>query len=93
MELLNIVHDKRTVAIDVLLIAVCAGIVSLLLYFVNKGLIDVIGEILTILACLSIGYLLYVLFLMILRVISEYDAEEIPFGISISILAKGFHII
>jgi|GEM_PF-3309314 len=68
-------------------------ITGVVVYFADKILINVIGEILTLFVCIFIWYILYIILLLILRAIDEYEAENLPLGGMIAILANGFHFI
>lgn len=72
---------------------ICSAVAALIVFFLNMVLINVIGEILTIIVgCLAGGFL-YLLFLLVLRGIYEYEVERIPGGEFVLVLARGFHFI
>lgn len=93
LEITHILHIESGLLRVLFLPVVCSGVATLLIYFINNGLINVIGEVLTILACVLIGGIMYLFFLMTLRMLDEYEVERIPGGSFLVILAKGFHLI
>lgn len=60
--------------------AVSACLAGLLVMLLNKLLLDIVGEIATILISCLISTVLYFLMLIILRVLNEAELSDLPFG-------------
>jgi hypothetical protein len=92
-EIMRMLHYRHSWISNFVVPLICSAVAALIVFFLNMVLINVIGEILTILVgCLAGGFL-YLLFLLILRGIYEYEVERIPGGGFVLVIARGFHFI
>ena len=92
-EIMRMIHYRHKWIQCVVVPFICSAVAAVIVFLLNMVLINVIGEILTILVgCLAGGFL-SLLFLLVLRGIYEYDVERIPGGGFILVLARGFHFI
>ena len=92
-EIMRMLHYRHSWISYFVVPLICSAVAALIVFFLNMVLINVIGEILTILVgCLAGGFL-YLLFLLILRGIYEYEVERIPGGGFVLVIARGFHFI
>ena len=69
---------------------ICALAASLIVYFLNIAFINLIGEVLTIAACVFVGSYLYIAGLLITGAVSENEATQFPGGGFLCILLSGF---
>lgn len=92
-EIMRMIHYKHNWIVCFVVPLICSIVASLIVLFLNMVLINVIGEILTILVCFVAGGFFYLLFLLILRGIYEYEVERIPGGGFVLVIARGFHFI
>lgn len=65
---------------SVMLPALAACIVGLIVMLLNKLLLPVVGNLPTVLITAVIGFVLYILILMALRVLNEGELSKLPFG-------------
>ena len=65
---------------SVLLPALAACIVGLIVMLLNKLLLPAVGNLPTLLITVVIGFVLYMLLLMVLRVLNEGELSVMPFG-------------
>jgi hypothetical protein len=92
-EIMRMLHYRHSWISNFVVPLICSAVAALIVFFLNMVFINVIGEILTILVgCLAGGFL-YLLFLLILRGIYEYEVERIPGGGFVLVIARGFHFI
>lgn len=92
-EIMRMLHYRHNWIQCFVVPLICSGVAALIVFFLNMVLINVIGEILTILVCFVAGGFLYLLFLLILRGIYEYEIERIPGGGFVLLIARGFHFV
>lgn len=64
----------------ILLPLACSAVAGLLVFFVSMGLVNLIGDILTIAICLLLFYAVYIATLVVLKILSPHDLRTIPFG-------------
>ena len=59
---------------------VCAAVMGLICFLISLGLVNLIGDILTVAVCVVVGFVVYVAALTILKLLSYNDLRAIPFG-------------
>ncbi len=92
-EIMRMIHYRHKWIQCFVVPFICSAVAAVIVFLLNMVLINVIGEILTILVCCLAGGFLYLLFLLVLRGIYEYEVERIPGGGFILVIARGFHFI
>lgn len=58
----------------------CAAVMGLVCFFISLGLVNLIGDILTVAVCLVIGYVVYVAAITVMKLLNYNDLRAIPFG-------------
>ncbi|MDE6662473.1 MAG: oligosaccharide flippase family protein [Lachnospiraceae bacterium] len=71
---------RQELIYSVLLPVLAACIVGLIVMLINKLLLPAVGNLPTVLITLVIGFVLYILLLMALRVLNEGELSVLPFG-------------
>lgn len=71
---------RQELIYSVLLPALAACIVGLIIMLINKLLLPAVGSLPTVLITAVIGFVLYILLLMALRVLNEGELSVLPFG-------------
>ena len=92
MELSKMIHYRQELLRTFAVTLISAGAGALVIYFLNGALIDLIGEILSIFVCLITGMIIYIVLLIALRGVSEYELYAIPGGTFYISLAKKLHL-
>lgn len=71
---------RQELIYSVLLPILAACIVGLIVMLINKLLLPAVGNLLTVLITAVIGFVIYILLLMALRVLNEGELSVLPFG-------------
>ncbi|RKM57285.1 hypothetical protein D6853_04535 [Butyrivibrio sp. X503] len=58
----------------------CSAVAGLIVFFVSMGLVNLIGDILTIAICFVIFYIVYIAALILLKLVNYHELGSIPFG-------------
>lgn len=69
-----------------------AAVSGVVVYLIGIALIDVAGNVLTILIALFVGLFFYIFLLMLLRVIGEAELHEIPLGFLFILLGRNIGV-
>ncbi len=73
--------------------ALAAGVSGVLVFLMNKLLLDAAGEIATILVSILVGIFLYIMLLMVLRVIGEAELTRMPLGFLFIMLGRNIGVL
>ncbi|WP_026508023.1 polysaccharide biosynthesis C-terminal domain-containing protein [Butyrivibrio sp. MC2013] len=93
IEISGMLRARPSIVRVILVPLVCSLVAGLAVFGLDLFLPELIGEVLTILVCAVIGGFLYILFMLIMRGIDEYEVESIPGASFIVLIARGFHLI
>ena len=92
MELSKMIHYKQEILKTFAVTLISAGAGALAIYFLNGVLINLIGEILSIVVCLILGTIIYIVLLTVLKGVSEYELYAVPGGALYLGLARKLHL-
>lgn len=70
-----------------------AAVSGVVVYLITMAVLDLVGNLLTILIALFVGLVFYIFLLMLLRVIGETELHEIPLGFLFIILGRNIGIL
>lgn len=70
-----------------------AAVSGVAVYLITKAIIDMAGNVLTILIALLVGLFFYIFLLMLLRVIGEAELHEIPLGFLFILLGRNIGVL
>lgn len=86
-ELKVMLDYKQEVVRNILKPLLAAGLSGLLAMIIDRALVNLIGEVLTLIIALILSYLLYMAALIFLKSVNRYEIEKMPFGYYFAILA------
>lgn len=70
---------------------VCAGIAGLIVMLLDKAFAPMVGDVISLVICLPIGIIAYILFLLAIRSLTERDLENMFMGKMLIKVARTFH--
>ncbi|MCH4192569.1 MAG: polysaccharide biosynthesis C-terminal domain-containing protein [Butyrivibrio sp.] len=92
MEISRMIHYHQEWLRSFAIPLISAGVAALVVYFLSRLLVGVIGEILSIVTCIVIGTPIYLVLLTVLKGINEYECYEIPGGTLLVRFARKLHL-